>query len=191
MVGRTTRLTTSMIDRIVDVIARGGTDITVCTAVGIARSTYYGWLKRGANEKSGIYRTLVERVTEADVERELSWVGTIAENPTWQAKRWLLEHRYPHQWSQNATSDDERVSFPDVEQPDLYQRALKINPLLRALKKWMGSLVNDAYELQCDEERILERSLEAVGLFKYTIDLAKDEIERRIDAIKQTALVSK
>ena len=83
MTGRTTRLTMDRIDRIVDVIARGGTDITVCTTVGIVRSTYCSWLKCGPNEKSGVYRTLLERGIQADVEQELSWVRTIAENPTW------------------------------------------------------------------------------------------------------------
>ncbi|NPV52200.1 MAG: hypothetical protein HPY71_01600 [Firmicutes bacterium] len=100
--GRSTRLTPELADRIANLVSTGNYDVVVCGLVGIGTSTYYRWLAMGEKAKSGIYREFWEKVKKAEAAREAKWVKDIDADPSWQSKAWLLERRYPDRWGRRT-----------------------------------------------------------------------------------------
>ncbi len=97
-VARRSRLTPELADRIANLISTGNYDTVVCGLVGIHPSTYYGWLARGRRDGTGPYREFFDKVRKAETAREAKWVRDIDSDPSWKAKAWLLERRYPERW---------------------------------------------------------------------------------------------
>ncbi len=104
LVGRSTRLTPELADRIANLISTGNYDVVVCGLVGIHPSTYYNWLSKGERAKSGIYKEFFDKVKKAEAAREAKWVKDIEGDPSWQSKAWLLERRYPDRWGRREVS---------------------------------------------------------------------------------------
>ncbi|HHV62104.1 MAG TPA: hypothetical protein GXX51_05640 [Firmicutes bacterium] len=102
--GRPTRLTPEMADKIANLISTGNYDVVVCGLVGIHPSTYYNWLSKGEKAKSGIYREFFDKVKKAEAAREAKWVKDIEGDPSWQSKAWLLERRYPDRWGRREVN---------------------------------------------------------------------------------------
>ena len=102
---------------------------------GISPSTYYDWLKKGAEEDSKqdeikalgsggsplpaieedsdielvyIYSEFSEAVARARAEAEGAHIKNIrraADNGTWQASAWFLERSFPKKWGKRSTLD--------------------------------------------------------------------------------------
>jgi transposase len=79
-------------------------------AAGISEATFYRWLQRGENSKSGIFREFCEAVKNAEAEAEaelLSFIIEQARSGTWQAAAWILERRHPERWARRERMEHE------------------------------------------------------------------------------------
>lgn len=112
--GRPTKLTQELQDKLVTVIKAGNYIETACAYVGIDKSTFYDWLKRGAREKQRLaqnprarirkkeepyveFSNAVEKaLAEAEV-RDVAIIGKAA-TENWQAAAWRLERKFPERW---------------------------------------------------------------------------------------------
>jgi len=105
---RPTKLTKEIQDKIVTYISRGAYIETAAAAAGISKDTLYRWLKRGAKEKSGIYREFSDAIEKADAVAELYILQQLQQlgDKAWQAHAWRLERRWPERWGQRYKVED-------------------------------------------------------------------------------------
>lgn len=99
--GRKTKLTDEIIQKICTVVAEGNYYKTAALSVGISEATFYNWKKRGEEVKSGKYLEFLELLKKAEAKSEAKYLGVIkdaANDGTWQASAWWLERRYPDRW---------------------------------------------------------------------------------------------
>lgn len=98
--GRPSKLTPELQERIVQAIRAGNYIETAAAYAGIAKSTLYDWLKRGARAKTGKYRAFSDAVQRALAEAEVRDVAIIgkAAQEQWQAAAWRLERKFPERW---------------------------------------------------------------------------------------------
>ena len=92
-----TILNRKIISTICKVVEDGATYRVAATSVGVDRRTLYIWRKKGAEEASGIYRELFEKLQRAEgkfIADQLSIISR-AGRASWQACAWLLERRHP------------------------------------------------------------------------------------------------
>ena len=68
MAGRKPKLTPQTHQQIVSVIRAGTFEIVAARTAGIGKSTFYTWLKRGAEAKTGMYREFHDDVIRARAE---------------------------------------------------------------------------------------------------------------------------
>jgi len=99
-----TKLTKERYDAIVKLIGAGNYTIRACQAVGIGRTTYDDWLRRGeADEGQGvesIYRSFrgdIKKAESDSIAKNVALIGEAAKKE-WQAAAWLLERKYPKEW---------------------------------------------------------------------------------------------
>ena len=130
------KLTDERINTVLGLIARGSTDKAACEAAGIDASTFYRWARKGEIARSGQYCQFFHDLKKARAyayQKHLSLIGraasekqelktrkvtthadgtqTIVEEtreqaPAWQASAWLLERRYPQEFSKNRHLSD-------------------------------------------------------------------------------------
>lgn len=99
--GRKTKLTKDIQEKLVSAIAHGNYHEVACFLVGIGSSTFYSWMKKGEEENSKrIYRDFVEAIKKAEAIAEAQRLQVIskASHENWQAAAWYLERRYPDRW---------------------------------------------------------------------------------------------
>ena len=111
---RPTKLTPELQDEIIKVIRSGNYIETACAYVGINKSTFYDWLKRGAREKDRIaknprakvrksekpfvdFSNAIEKALAHAEIRDVAIIGKAAEE-NWQAAAWRLERKFPDRW---------------------------------------------------------------------------------------------
>jgi transposase len=109
-VGRPTKLTPNLQDEIVDLLKAGNYIETTCAVVGINKTTFYQWLKRGKSSirstKYTIFRDVVTKAM-AFAEARLVALITRAAEKNWSAAVWILEHKYPERWGkQNVKTEN-------------------------------------------------------------------------------------
>ena len=119
--GRPTKLTPKLQDEIVDLLKAGNYIETACVVVGINKTTFYQWLKRGKSStrstKYTIFRDVVTKAL-AFAEARLVALITRAAEKNWSAAVWMLERRYHERWGkQNVKTEnlDEMVSEKENE----------------------------------------------------------------------------
>lgn len=112
--GRPTKLTPELQAEIVKIIKTGNYIETACAFVGINKSTFYDWLKRGAREKQRLeknprakikkseavyveFSNAIEKALAQAEIRDVAIIGKAAES-NWQAAAWRLERKYPERW---------------------------------------------------------------------------------------------
>ncbi|MHC4395626.1 MAG: hypothetical protein ACYS1A_08215 [Planctomycetota bacterium] len=106
--GRKTKLTPKLQDKICDIIRRGNYIEVACGFVGIDVSTYYNWLKWGEAAKSGKYFEFFKAAKRAENEQETLYVENIrkaAFDGVWQASAWYLERKYPERWGRKERKE--------------------------------------------------------------------------------------
>lgn len=95
------KLTKAICDKIIDGMLKGNYVTTVCQSVGIHRSTYYAWKKKG---EKGIepYKTFYDRVMEAEAKAEMDILNVIytsaIDQGNWVSSAWILERKYPNRF---------------------------------------------------------------------------------------------
>ncbi len=133
--GRKTKLTPEIQETICNWLKLGYYQEDAAIMAGIAPSTYYDWLKKGAEEDSKqdeikalgdgssplpaihedsdielvyVFSEFSEAVARARAEAEGAHIKNIrraADNGTWQASAWFLERSFPKKWGKRSTLD--------------------------------------------------------------------------------------
>lgn len=111
---RPIKLNQKIHDELVSVIRSGNYIETACAYVGIHKSTFYDWLRKGAKEIDRVEKNPRARVTKemepfvelsnavekalahAEV-RDVAIIGKAAETQ-WQAAAWRLERKFSDRW---------------------------------------------------------------------------------------------
>jgi len=131
--GRKTKLTPELSEKIANYISTGNYDCVVCGLVGIHVSTYYRWLSMGEKAKKGPYKEFYDAIKKAEAAREMKWIRDIDADTSWQSKAWLLERRYPERWGKREAKVLENGEKPFelivkvVEASDISQKVLGIS----------------------------------------------------------------
>jgi len=105
-VGRPTKYTPEMVDKICFNLEKGLPYTTTCALSGIAFDTFNTW--------RNIYPEFLERIKESESVAEARLVERIqvAGEDQWQANAWMLERRHPDHWGKVERIKQE-VSGPD------------------------------------------------------------------------------
>lgn len=100
--GRKTKLTPEVSEKIVKLIGFGNYRETACAAAGIDARTLRNWLKWGA-EGTEPYAAFCEAMEEAEAQAHTRHVLTLvsASKEDWRAAAWILSRRWPNQWAEN------------------------------------------------------------------------------------------
>jgi transposase len=104
---RPTKLTAELQDRIVIAVRAGNYAEAAARSCGIAGSTYYRWLQRGALEPAGIYKDFTEAIRRAEAEAEVHAVAILrrAMSEDWRAALAYLERRHPGRWRRHSSTE--------------------------------------------------------------------------------------
>ena len=102
--GRPCKLTPELHAEIVKWLEVGNYIETAASLAGIDKKSIYTWLKRGHQEKKGIFRDFLYAVKKAEAKSETIDLMTIrrAAEKNWQAAAWRLERKYPKKWGRKT-----------------------------------------------------------------------------------------
>jgi transposase-like protein len=146
-IGRPTKLTPDLKERIVGAIRSGAYNETAAAYAGIAESTFYAWLAnaqkdREANPEQGTdFTEFQEAVEKAQAEAELDKLLIIGKaargQPTaegvpgtpgsWQAAAWMLERKHPDRYGRrivqipDPTPDDPKKKGKAAKNPQYFR----------------------------------------------------------------------
>jgi len=106
-VARPSKLTAETAERIVQAVRAGNYAEAAVRAAGIAPSTFYRWLDRGAAEEDGPHREFHDAVRRAEAEAEVHAVAVVrrAMSEDWRAAMAYLERRYPSRWRRHTSTE--------------------------------------------------------------------------------------
>jgi transposase len=123
-VGRPTKLTPQVHERIVGLIEAGSYAEPAARAAGISASTFYSWMERGELEEDGIFREFREAIKRAEAVAEVSAVKVVtsAMPRSWQAAMTFLERKHPDRWGRRTRAEPS-------EQPATNQRPYDLSRL--------------------------------------------------------------
>ncbi len=116
---RPSKLTPEMQDRILRAVRAGNYADAAARECGIAPSTYYRWLARGAAEKHGVHRDFADAIRQSEAEAEVHAVAILrrAMNEDWRAAMAYLERRHPSRWRRHWDRPDWHTdSLADAKQ---------------------------------------------------------------------------
>lgn len=101
--GQPTKLTPALQEQLVNVLRTGVFIDAACHYVGIAPSTYYGWMDRGrkGDEPYVEFLEAVEKARASATVRAITLVQKAAED-SWQAAAWYLERSHPDQYGRRT-----------------------------------------------------------------------------------------
>jgi hypothetical protein len=105
--GRKTKLTPEIERKLTSAIAAGNYHEVACSLAGISTSTFYSWMKKGEQAKSGQFLDFREAIKKAEAIAEAKRIQMITEasETNWQAAAWYLERRYPDRWGKQNKHD--------------------------------------------------------------------------------------
>ncbi len=99
--GRRPVLTQEMADTMYTMLANGNSVETAADFVGINPCTFYDWMNKGNRAQSGMYAEFAKTMKKARAIAKVALVQAISQHPSWQAKAWLLERRFPKEWGRH------------------------------------------------------------------------------------------
>ena len=99
--GAKSKISQERIDVMVAHIQEGNYDSIAAGAAGITRQTFYRWIRKGKEDREGIYYDFYQAVEQAKAAGEVELLKTIkaASQRTWQAAAWMLERSRPDRWA--------------------------------------------------------------------------------------------
>lgn len=132
--GRKTKLTDDLQKEFCNQLERAAFIEVAAASVGIRRQTVYNWMRRGARQKTGIYRRFLDAVKKAQAKAELTCIEGIeaaGRAGQWTARAWIAERRWPKRWGRGRLehkSDEEKTAeqSPDEIAADLKALAAKL-----------------------------------------------------------------
>lgn len=109
--GRPSKITPALIQRIADVVRTGSYLDTACRFCGIDKVTFHAWLKKGHEQKRGIYRDFLNAIEEAQAAADVRDHATItkASLTDWKAAAKHLMLRNPGRYAMTR----QEISGPD------------------------------------------------------------------------------
>ena len=112
--GRKSKLTTELTQKIVEAIKMGCTFKLACQYAGIDTSTFYLWMQSGREGKDKTKIDFFNSIKKAEAECAFSTLKKINEASTedWRAGAWLLERR--HQYIKNPPADKEESHHQQI-----------------------------------------------------------------------------
>jgi hypothetical protein len=121
--GRPTKITRPVADRIIEATCRGATREAAAAAGPVARSTLYGWLRRGRLNPDSPEGAFVARIDAADDEAERQCIEFWREHfpKDWRAIAEFMARRWPSRWARQPLGveivgpDGRGVSIGDEE----------------------------------------------------------------------------
>ena len=136
-----TKLTKVVCDKICEGVLKGNYITTVCKSVGISRTTYQNWKKRGEKGEEP-YKAFYDRVTECEAQAEMDILNVIYTNAidqgNWLSSAWILERKYPNRFGKReqmalATDNDFKLEISTAKSP--YEMGLEEKKLLEEDRK--------------------------------------------------------
>jgi transposase len=105
--GRKTKLTPEVHEKIVTALRAGNYQETAARYAGISEATFYRWLNEslaeGASKELQQFREAVEKA-RADAEvRNVHLIQQAANDGTWQAAAWFLERSHHQRWGRKQS----------------------------------------------------------------------------------------
>jgi hypothetical protein len=145
-VGRPTKITKEIQDKIIMLIKAGNYMETAASYVGLAQSTIRDWMRRGSREEERLNKdqdarpiksetpfmefSVAIRKAQADAEiRDVNTIGR-ASLLSWQAAAWRLERKYPDRWGKRESHEISGPGGSPVQVEDVKQKLIeKFNSL--------------------------------------------------------------
>jgi len=94
--GRPTKLTPELQEKLCMLLSVGNTIETSCTLAGISVETYYAWFNQGEANKSGRHFEFSEAIKRAKTSAEAHHIRRIYQGEkNWQSSAWWLERTNP------------------------------------------------------------------------------------------------
>jgi hypothetical protein len=135
---RPSKLTPELQAEIILLIKMGNFVETTCGTVGINKSTFYDWMKKGknSNHPQNKYRKFQEAVVQAMAWSEARDVALITKQSKyhWIAAAWILSRKHPDKWGKKKYEDfdldinklDENPAITSKEELDIIKEALNL-----------------------------------------------------------------
>jgi hypothetical protein len=110
--GRRTKLTPELQDQICTLLANHNSKQSTCQILGISRTAFYQWMRKGEREEGRKYIQFCKAVNKAQAQSVMVLTNAIANAPSWKAAAWLLERLHPEEFGRRRvieyiTPDDE------------------------------------------------------------------------------------
>ena len=108
--GRQSKLTAERQARLCEALRAGNTRAAAADYAGVGKTTFYRWIDKGKEQKTGVFRDFWDAVKKAEADAEVRNVAIIqqAAKKTWQAAAWWLERRRPEAWAQRQPEANKR-----------------------------------------------------------------------------------
>jgi hypothetical protein len=107
--GRPSKLTLELQAEMIVLFKAGNFVETTCGTVGIDKSTFYDWIKKGknSNHPKNKYRKFQEAVEQAMAWSEARNVALITKlsEENWRAAAWMLSRKHPDKWGKKKYED--------------------------------------------------------------------------------------
>jgi transposase len=149
-VGRPTKLTAQVQERIVGMIEAGSYAEPAARAAGISASTFYSWMERGELEEDGIFREFRDAIKRAEAETEVRAVKVVASAMprSWQAAMTFLERKHPDRWGRRSRAEPSEQPATN-QQPYDFSKLTDdeldtLDDLLRKAERQDGSHISTA-----------------------------------------------
>ncbi len=123
-VGRPTKFTENVRNRIIAAIRNGNTYEASASYGGVAYDTFREWIKRGQDEATGEFFEFSDAIKKAEAEAEVESVALIrrsAQDGQWQAAAWFLERRKPSDWGRRERHEvtNLNINWDDLTENEL------------------------------------------------------------------------
>jgi hypothetical protein len=108
---RPTKLTAKLTREITSYIQEGNTPTVSATLVGISPSTYFDWMRKGANQQPGFleFSESIKRACAQSIVNRVAHISRVADSGNWRAAAWMLERMAPESFGKNITKAPEAV----------------------------------------------------------------------------------
>lgn len=111
------KLTYQLVDKAVELKRQGLNDCDIAAAIGVCKQTFSKWIN---HPETKVQRELAEQLKKAESDYKATLLNAIrdaalAKNSFWTAAAWLLERKYPDEYSQNRkVAEDTAADVPKI-----------------------------------------------------------------------------
>jgi transposase len=103
-----TKFNTETCTQIIKLLEQGNYRKTAAALAGVDESTFYKWIKRGEEAKSGKHFQFIQSVKRAEEKAKayhLQQIRKASEKGSWQASAWYLERKHYKEWGRKQQID--------------------------------------------------------------------------------------